>query len=170
MNFRDEIHTVFYWRKLLIKVVDRVKMIRYNKCTNIDSTLKKGGGHVLGIDKQSKIPVYEQLVEAFEKEIVLGIREADSMIPSVRSLSVELGINPNTVQKAYLELERRNITYSVPGVGRFVSKEGAAILKSDQSEAEALLAKAIGHMKRSEVPLEQILEMVRGLYDRNPEE
>ena len=123
-----------------------------------------------GIDKQSKIPVYEQLVEAFEKEIVLGIREADSMIPSVRSLSVELGINPNTVQKAYLELERRNITYSVPGVGRFVSKEGAAILKSDQSEAEALLAKAIGHMKRSEVPLEQILEMVRGLYDRNPEE
>lgn len=42
MNFRDEIHTVFYWRKLLIKVVDRVKMIRYNKCTNIDSTLKKG--------------------------------------------------------------------------------------------------------------------------------
>lgn len=125
---------------------------------------------MLGIDKQGKIPVYEQLVEAFEKEIVLGIREADSMIPSVRSLSVELGINPNTVQKAYLELERRNITYSVPGVGRFVSKEGAAILKSDQSEAEALLAKAIGHMKRSEVPLEQILEMVRGLYDRNPEE
>lgn len=125
---------------------------------------------MLGIDKQSKIPVYEQLVEAFEKEIVLGIREADSMIPSVRSLSVELGINPNTVQKAYLELERRNITYSVPGVGRFVSKEGATILKSDQSEAEALLAKAIGHMKRSEVPLEQILEMVRGLYDRNPEE
>ena len=116
------------------------------------------------IDKQSRIPVYEQLVEAFEKEIVLGIREPDSMIPSVRNLSVELGINPNTVQKAYLELERKNITYSVPGVGRFVAKEGAAILKKDLHEAETLLRKAVELMKRADVPETQVLEQVRKLY------
>ena len=122
---------------------------------------------MISIDKQSRTPVYEQLVDAFEKEIILGIRQPDSIIPSVRALSVELGINPNTVQKAYLELERRNITYSVPGVGRFVSAEGAAILKKDLSEAEALLQKGVEYMKRAEVPLSEVIRRVQELYGTN---
>lgn len=120
---------------------------------------------MISIDKQSRVPVYEQLIDAFEKEIMLGIRESDSMIPSVRTLSVELGVNPNTVQKAYLELERRNITYSVPGVGRFVSKDGAAILKKDLGEAEELLRKAVERMKQAEVPLADVLKKVTSLYE-----
>ena len=124
---------------------------------------------MISIDKLSRTPVYEQLVEAFEKEIILGIRQPDSIIPSVRALSVELGINPNTVQKAYLELERRNITYSVPGVGRFVSAEGAAILKKDLSEAEELLQKGVEYMKRAEVPLSEIIRRVQELYGNNNE-
>ncbi|MBO4281381.1 MAG: GntR family transcriptional regulator [Lachnospiraceae bacterium] len=120
---------------------------------------------MISIDKQSRVPVYEQLIDAFEKEIMLGIRESDSMIPSVRTLSVELGVNPNTVQKAYLELERRNITYSVPGVGRFVSKDGAAILKKDLGEAEELLKKAVERMKQAEVPLADVLKKVTSLYE-----
>lgn len=122
---------------------------------------------MINIDKQSRTPVYEQLVDAFEKEIILGIRQPDSIIPSVRVLSVELGINPNTVQKAYLELERRNITYSVPGVGRFVSAEGAAILKKDLSEAEELLRKGVEYMKRAEVPLSEVIRRVQELYGKN---
>ena len=122
---------------------------------------------MINIDKQSRTPVYEQLVDAFEKEIILGIRQPDSIIPSVRALSVELGINPNTVQKAYLELERRNITYSVPGVGRFVSAEGAAILKKDLSEAEELLRKGVEYMKRAEVPLSEVIRRVQELYGKN---
>ncbi|MCR5465623.1 MAG: GntR family transcriptional regulator [Lachnospiraceae bacterium] len=122
---------------------------------------------MINIDKQSRIPVYEQLVDSFEKEIILGIRQPDSIIPSVRALSVELGINPNTVQKAYLELERRNITYSVPGVGRFVSAEGAAILKRDLSEAEELLQKGVEYMKRAEVPLSEVIRRVQELYEKN---
>lgn len=120
---------------------------------------------MISIDKQSRVPVYEQLIDAFEKEIMLGIRESDSMIPSVRTLSVELGVNPNTVQKAYLELERRNITYSVPGVGRFVSKDGAAILKKDLGEAGELLRKAVERMKQAEVPLADVLKKVTSLYE-----
>ncbi len=122
---------------------------------------------MINIDKQSRMPVYEQLVDSFEKEIILGIRQPDSIIPSVRALSVELGINPNTVQKAYLELERRNITYSVPGVGRFVSAEGAAILKRDLSEAEELLQKGVEYMKRAEVPLSEVIRRVQELYEKN---
>lgn len=123
------------------------------------------------LDKQSRVPVYEQLIEAFTKEIILGLMEPDSLIPSVRSLSTSLGINPNTVQKAYLELERRNITYSVPGVGRFVSPEGAAILKKDVAKDEQMLREAIIHLRRADYSEEKLMEMVKQIYreerDRN---
>lgn len=136
----------------------------YIKCTNSDSTPMRKGDHMISIDKQSRVPVYEQLVEGFKRDIILGIMEPDSLIPSVRSLSVTLGINPNTVQKAYLELERSNITYSVPGVGRFVSPEGAAILKGDVAKDEDMLREALIHLKQADYTEEQLVDMVRRIY------
>ena len=73
------------------------------------------------IDVMSRKPVYEQLVNQVERFILIGVIHQDEQIPSVRSLSVELAVNPNTIQKAYSELDRRGITYSVPGKGSFVA-------------------------------------------------
>lgn len=73
------------------------------------------------IDVMSRKPVYEQLVNQVERFILIGLIHQDEQIPSVRSLSVELAVNPNTIQKAYSELDRRGITYSVPGKGSFVA-------------------------------------------------
>ena len=73
------------------------------------------------IDVMSRKPVYEQLVNQMERFILIGVIHQDEQIPSVRSLSVELAVNPNTIQKAYSELDRRGITYSVPGKGSFVA-------------------------------------------------
>ncbi len=53
------------------------------------------------LNPQSKLPLYEQLVEQLRKQIVLGNAAPGSPLPSVRQLSVELGVNPNTIQKAY---------------------------------------------------------------------
>ncbi|WP_034453057.1 GntR family transcriptional regulator [Butyrivibrio sp. AE2032] len=65
-------------------------------------------------------PIYEQIVENFKMQIFKGIlREGDQM-PSVRTLAVELSTNPNTVQKAYAELERQGFIYTVKGRGNFV--------------------------------------------------
>ena len=119
---------------------------------------------MIEIDKQSRIPIYEQIIEQFERQILSGILELDEVIPSVRSLSLELSINPNTIQKAYNELERRGITYSVPGVGRFVSKFGSEILKNDNKESLAKLKDAIENLKLSGLSLGQILEKVTELY------
>ena len=58
------------------------------------------------IDYQNRKPIYEQIVERFQMLIIRGILEADSQMPSVRSLAAELSINPNTIQKAYAILER----------------------------------------------------------------
>ncbi len=83
---------------------------------------------MLNIDKQSVSPVYEQIIEQMQRLILVGSLSPDEQIPSVRSLSLELSVNPNTIQKAYNELEFCHITYSVPGVGRFVAKGAKEII------------------------------------------
>ena len=73
------------------------------------------------IDNQSRKAVYEQIVEQTERFVLSGILSPEQSMPSVRSLSVELSVNPNTIQKAYSELERRGVIYIAPGRGSFVS-------------------------------------------------
>lgn len=72
------------------------------------------------IDYSDKRPIYEQIVDKFQTLILNGVLEADEKMPSVRTLAVELSINPNTIQRAYSELEREGFIYSVKGRGNFV--------------------------------------------------
>jgi GntR family transcriptional regulator len=72
------------------------------------------------IDYQDSRPIYEQIVESFKVQIFKGILQADEQMPSVRSLAMELSTNPNTVQRAYSELERQGFIYTVKGRGNFV--------------------------------------------------
>ena len=79
------------------------------------------------IDYQDSRPIYEQIVENFKMQMYKGIlREGDQM-PSVRSLAVELSTNPNTVQKAYTELERQGFIYTVKGRGNFVKGDSLLV-------------------------------------------
>lgn len=81
------------------------------------------------IDVMSRTPVYEQLVDQVEKFILTGILSEGDKIPSVRSLSMELSVNPNTIQKAFSELDRRGLINSVPGKGCFVSEKAKKALQ-----------------------------------------
>ena len=74
------------------------------------------------LDMNSRVPVYEQLQERIIELYLLGLLKTNDPLPSVRSLAKDVGINPNTVQKAYQELERQNITYSLAGRGSFISE------------------------------------------------
>lgn len=76
---------------------------------------------MIAIDYQSRKPIYEQIVERFQILIMRGILAPDSQMPSVRSLAVELSINPNTIQKAYSALESQGFIYAVKGRGNFVA-------------------------------------------------
>lgn len=73
------------------------------------------------IDYTDRRPIYEQVIERFQSLILCGILEKDALLPSVRSLAMELSINPNTIQRAYTELERRGVIYAVKGKGNFVA-------------------------------------------------
>ncbi len=67
-------------------------------------------------------PIYEQIVDKFKELIINGIVKPDDKIPSVRDLAKQLTINPNTIQKAYRELEYQGYIYSVQGLGSFISR------------------------------------------------
>lgn len=78
---------------------------------------------MLNIDYRDSRPIYEQVADGFEHMVMCGVLEPEYQMPSVRQLAMELSINPNTIQKAYAELERRGVVYSVKGRGSFVSSE-----------------------------------------------
>ncbi|MGI6546267.1 MAG: GntR family transcriptional regulator [Fastidiosipilaceae bacterium] len=80
----------------------------------------KGEAVMIEIDYKNRDPIYLQIVQSILKNIMLGnLREGDQL-PTMRQLAIDLGINPNTVQKAYRELERDEVTYTIPGKGSFV--------------------------------------------------
>ena len=88
---------------------------------------------MLGIDYRDSRPIYEQVVDGVEEMIVRGVWGPDTQLPSVRQLASELSINPNTIQRAYGELEKRGVVYSVKGRGNFVSGDGS-VLRSRRLE------------------------------------
>lgn len=76
---------------------------------------------MLFLDYQDRRPIYEQIVEKFRMLILSGAMESSSRMPSVRQLAMELSINPNTIQRAYMELEQQGLIYPVKGKGSFVT-------------------------------------------------
>lgn len=81
---------------------------------------------MITIDYKSRVPIYDQIVSGFIRLKALGIIKAGDKIPSVRALALDLGINPNTVQKAYTILENDGIIYSVSGKGSFIAENNFA--------------------------------------------
>lgn len=81
---------------------------------------------MISIDSRDPRPLYEQVVDGFRKLIVAGVLAPDEKLPSVRSLASQLAINPNTIQRAYRELEALGYTYSAAGKGSFVAAGEAA--------------------------------------------
>lgn len=81
------------------------------------------------IDLLSRTPIYEQLYNKTVELIIKGVLVENSQLPSIRSLAKELGVNPNTVVKAYSQLEHDGIIYSLAGRGSFVAKVSDNIIK-----------------------------------------
>lgn len=89
---------------------------------------------MLSIDNRSRLPIHEQLQNSIIQYIALGIYAPNEQLPSVRALASELGVNPNTVQKAYRMLEEKGVVYSIVGKGAFVSDTESTITKIKEIE------------------------------------
>ena len=122
------------------------------------------------IDKFARMPIYEQIIEQAERMIVTGVLAPDAQLPSVRVLSQTLSVNPNTLQKAYAELERRGVTYSVPGNGRFVAKDAVEKLSEQTERYLAEIAEIAGKLALAGISIENVYRTVDRAYGKEEQE
>lgn len=120
---------------------------------------------MITIDYKDRRPIYQQLMAKIEELAIGGLLQPDEQLPSVRSLAVELAINPNTIQRAYGELEKRGIVYSVPGRGSFLAASQEALLSKSREINLSELAKLVEKAKACGISRESLVAEVNRLYD-----
>lgn len=120
------------------------------------------------LDYKDRRPIYEQVVSKLEDLILQGVLTPDEQLPSVRQLAMDLSINPNTIQRAYAELERRGCTYSVKGKGSFVSGSNQLVAQR-QEELFSQLRELIGTARILGVSQEAFLQRAAQYYEQEGE-
>lgn len=111
---------------------------------------------IIVIDVKSRVPIYEQIIASVKEAVVGGLMTADEPLPSVRSLAGELAINPNTIQKAYTELERQGIVYSVPGRGSFIASDTTSIEKQHRENIICNINSLIDEALKAGIKIDEI--------------
>lgn len=101
--------------------------------------------------------IYEQIIEYFEKYIKLQVIRPGEKLPSVREFAKENGINPNTVQKAYIELEKK-------GFIQIVEKKGAFVISKEEKKEENICALLIQQLFDEGVEYEKVMKTVNEIY------
>jgi DNA-binding transcriptional regulator YhcF (GntR family) len=115
------------------------------------------------VDPNSPVPIYQQIADHVRRAVAAGVHRPGEPIPSLRALAVELVVNPNTVQRAFEELEREGLVQARKGLGMFVTEDGVAaarsrlvagasaaftsLLASDLAEVGAMLKPRLGRLK-----------------------
>lgn len=116
------------------------------------------------IDPRSKKPIYEQLLEQLRWQITMGYLGPDEPLPSVRNLSMELGINPNTIQKAYRQMEQEGLIYSRPGRGSFVTPATGEQQRKQRDAQMALLERELRKAKDMGISREAAEALTERVY------
>lgn len=111
------------------------------------------------LDYSDKRPIYEQVEEKLKDLIYKGVLKPDEQMPSVRSLAVELSINPNTIQRAYGELERDGFIYAVKGRGNYVA-DICKMLPKRQDEFFEELDVMLERMGGLNITYERLIEYI----------
>ncbi len=105
-------------------------------------------------------PIYEQIKDSIRRLVISGAMGINEQLPSVRSLAVKLSINPNTIQRAYNELENEGYIYSITGKGNFVSPD----VRRDEERVKELKEKLIeilAELKYLGIQYEELEELIR---------
>lgn len=118
------------------------------------------------VNGQSRTPIYQQIIEQVLAQIASGLMRQDDPLPGIRTMAKDLGINPNTVVKAYTELERDGFVYSLTGKGYYVSTP-----KQDHSELTSQklseIRKTIEYVKHFGVTEKTLIELIKTTYKEN---
>ena len=117
------------------------------------------------LDVRSRKPIYEQLMDQLKGLIIAEVLKENERLPSVRALAKELTINPNTIQKAFRQLEMEGFIYTLPGKGSFVSppNEVGNIMKQEKIKNE--LAKMVKEALYMGLDIQEIYRIVQQTKD-----
>lgn len=117
---------------------------------------------MLTLNYRDSRPIYGQIKDGLRRLIVTGALEPDEKLPSVRSMAMDLAINPNTIQRAYAELEAEGFIYSVPGKGSFAARRLGAEAVREARRAALLerLRELLAELRYLNVTDSEILALI----------
>ena len=121
---------------------------------------------MLTLNYRDSRPIYEQIKDGLRKLIVTGALQPHEKLPSVRAMAMELAINPNTIQRAYGELEAEGYIYSVPGKGSFAAAT-AEPMAIRRTELQARLQELVGELRFLGVTEEELTALVKEGFDHD---
>lgn len=117
------------------------------------------------LDEKSRKSIYEQIIDNMKELIITGILKQEEKLPSIRELSKILTVNPNTIQKAYRELERQGYVYTVSGSGCFVSPADNRIVDQARiSELKETVRQMTMELFYLGISPEEILSFVSNIF------
>lgn len=123
----------------------------------------QGGDTMFKIDLKSNLPIYEQVINQVKESILKGYFSSGDPLPSVRKLSTILDVNPNTIAKAYQELERQGVIVTVRGRGTFISEE--AINGIDIHKELNKVRPTLAELKLNGVSDTEILDCIKKILE-----
>lgn len=117
----------------------------------------------------SERPIYAQIVEKIQMDIISGVYAPGDRLPSVRELAAEASVNPNTMQKALTELERTELVYSVRTSGRFITEDTALITQVKEELAAGQAMDFLEKMTQLGFQTEDIFRLIEKLTQAQPQ-
>ena len=119
---------------------------------------------VINVDTRNRKPIYEQLIDNIKELVLHGVLKQGEQLPGVRTLAMELAINPNTIAKSYGELERQGIIYSLPGRGSFVADDITTLSISRRREVTAKLLQCLADANDAGVERSEVVSMIDKIW------
>ena len=114
------------------------------------------------LDAHSGVPVYRQLIDQVQGAIAMGVLRPGDQLPTVRLVAVDLAINPNTVMRAYRELEIRGVLDTQQGTGTFVADHPAATTDEEKErKLSQLVGEVVARAGASGLSLNELIEALR---------
>ncbi len=115
---------------------------------------------MINLDYQSRTPIYEQIIQEIERYVSLGILKPKDQIMPIREMATTLGINPNTVKKAYTELENRGVITTISTKGTFIKEDISKVINSKIEEEINEIKKSILELEKLGLTKEEILKKI----------
>jgi GntR family transcriptional regulator len=123
---------------------------------------------IFTVDPRSGVPLYLQLIEQVKRAVALGTLGPGEQLPTVKALALDLTINPNTVARAYRDLEHDGVIETSPGRGSFVRGDGSAVQsrRAIEDVAQSVLGDAVREAKTLGLSRERAKEVFAAQLDR----